>query len=458
MSTAMVPTALASSVADDTDTRVHGPWLVFAWVAWSILALLSLIDFVTSIHDYLLDIQTLCRPGLCVAGQPTPQTAETLHQFGLSVGTYAGLSVGLVIVSGLVSCGVAAVMIWRKPTDWLVLLVTSMLITQALFEDNYLQGPFNNPASSWYVAGLVLSYISPVQVLFVVALFPNGRFAPRWMGWLLLGICLLDLPANLFPTMPFASPIEAVFALSGFPLVAASMIYRYRRVSTPVERQQTKWVVFGVTLVLFTFMLWLIPQIVLFSSLSQPGSLYDLIGHPLFLISTLAVPICIGIAILRYRLWDIDVLINKALVYGTLTGLLAVVYAGLIIGLESVAQLVTKRAAQPVVLVVSTLVIAALFQPVRTRLQLIIDHRFYRHKYDAEKTLAGFSATLRQEVDLAQLQEQLLAVVQDTMQPVQASLWLRESQGHSQNPAHVLESIGQVVTISSQDTRSGSAQ
>ena len=147
----------------------------------------------------------------------------------------------------------------------------------------------------------------------LVALFPNGRFAPRWMGWLLLGICLIDLPANLFPTMPFSGPIEAVFALSGFPLVAASMIYRYRRVSTPVERQQTKWVVFGVTLVFFTFMLWLIPQIVLFSSLSQPGSLYDLIGHPLFLISTLAIPICIGIAILRYRLWDIDVLINKAL-------------------------------------------------------------------------------------------------------------------------------------------------
>ena len=365
MSTPSVPPAIPSSVTADTDTRLRGPWLVLAWVAWGILTLLSLIDFVTSIHDYLLDVQTLCRPGSCVAGQPTPQTAETLHQFGLSVGTYAGLGVGLVIVSGLVSCGVAAVIIWRKPTDWMVLLVTSMLITQALFEDNYLQGPFNNPASPWYVAGLVLSYISPVQVLFVVALFPNGRFVPRWMGWLLLGICLIDLPANLFPTMPLGGPIEAIFALSGFPLVVGSMIYRYRRVSTPVERQQTKWVVFGVTLVIFAFMLWLIPQIILFSSLSQPGSLYDLIGHPLFLISTLAVPICIGIAILRYRLWDIDVLINRALVYGSLTGLLAAAYAGLIIGLESLGRLFTAQASQPVVLVISTLVIAALFQPVR---------------------------------------------------------------------------------------------
>ncbi len=141
---------------------------------------------------------------------------------------------------------------------------------------------------------------------------------------------------------------------------------------------------------------------------------------------TLAVPICIGIAILRYRLWDIDVLINRALVYGSLTGLLAAAYAGLIIGLESLGRLFTAQASQPVVLVISTLVIAALAGRVRRRLQSLIDHRFYRRKYDAEKTLAGFSATLRQEVDLAQLQTQLLAVVQETMQPEQVALWLRQ--------------------------------
>jgi hypothetical protein len=430
----------------DTGTRLRGFWLVLAWVIWGILALLSLIDFVTSIHDYLVDVQTTCRPGSCVAGQPTLQTAEALHQFGFSVGAYAGLGVGLVIVSGLVSCGVAAVIIWRKPTGWLALLVTSMLITQALFEDNYLQGPFNNAASPWYVAGLVLSFVSPVQVLFVVALFPNGRFVPRWMGWLLLGICLIDLPANLFPALALSGPIEALFTLTGFPLVVGSMIYRYRRFSNPVERQQTKWVVFGVTVVIFTFMLWFIPQLILFAGLSQPGSLYDLIGHPLFLISTLAIPICIGIAILRYRLWDIDVLINRALVYGSLTGLLAAAYAGLIIGLESLAELVTKRASQPVVLVVSTLVIAALVQPVRTRLQSIIDHRFYRRKYDAEKTLAAFSATLRHQVDLDQLREQVLAVVQETMQPAQVSLWLGQLERHPTDRAYRLEPQDQVPT------------
>ena len=119
-------------------------WLALAWVGWSLLTLLSLIDFITSIHAYLIDVQTLCHPGTCVPGQPTPETAQTLHQFGLSVGTYAATAVGLVIVSGVVSAAVAAVIIWRKPNDWMVLLVSSTLITQGVFENNYLQGFFDN--------------------------------------------------------------------------------------------------------------------------------------------------------------------------------------------------------------------------------------------------------------------------------------------------------------------------
>ena len=128
----------------------------------------------------------------------------------------------------------------------------------------------------------------------------------------------------------------------------------------------------------------------------------------------------------RSRLWDIDTLINKALVYGLLTGLLGALYAGLIIGLVSLTSAITGATAdEPVALVISTLAIAALFQPVRHRIQAIIDRRFYRRKYDAEKTLAAFSATLRQEVDLEELRAHLQAVVQETMQPAHVSLWLR---------------------------------
>jgi hypothetical protein len=140
------------------------------------------------------------------------------------------------------------------------------------------------------------------------------------------------------------------------------------------------------------------------------------------------IPIFIVIAVLRSRLWDIDTLINKTLVYGLLTALLGALYAGLIIGLEALAGAITggQTTQQPVVLVVSTLAIASLFLPVRRRIQNLIDRRFYRKKYDAEKTLAAFSATLRNEVDLEHLSEHLIAVVQETMQPAHVSLWLRQ--------------------------------
>jgi len=134
----------------------------------------------------------------------------------------------------------------------------------------------------------------------------------------------------------------------------------------------------------------------------------------------------ITIAVLRYRLWDIDVLINRTLVYGSLTGILGAVYAALIIGLESLLGLATAQNSDPIALVVSTLLIAALFQPVRGRVQSLIDRRFYRRKYDAEKTLGTFSASLRESVELEQLCRQLLAAVNETMQPESLSLWIRQ--------------------------------
>jgi hypothetical protein len=160
---------------------------------------------------------------------------------------------------------------------------------------------------------------------------------------------------------------------------------------------------------------------------------YAWLNISVFLIFLLMLPISIAIAILRSRLWDIDTIINKALVYGSLTALLAAVYAGLIIGLESLAGLFSRQSTQPPVIVVSTLAIAALFQPLRSRIQRLIDRRFYRRKYDAVRTLEAFSATLRNEVDLATLSEQLLGIVEETMQPAHVSLWLCKGTNNKTN-------------------------
>ncbi len=214
---------------------------------------------------------------------------------------------------------------------------------------------------------------------------------------------------------------------------AGIQVYRYLRVYNPVQRQQTKWLVFAfsvnvVLLVLFLAIGGLVPAV------NQPDSPYRLARATMTFVFFLLIPLSIGIAILRYRLWDIDVIINRTLVYGTLTAMLALVYAGLVIALQFLLHGLTGQAAEnPLAVVASTLVIAALFNPLRRRIQAFIDRRFYRRKYDAARTLEAFSATMRDEVDLNQLSEQLVAVVQETMQPTFISLWLRKSEHEGQS-------------------------
>jgi hypothetical protein len=199
-------------------------------------------------------------------------------------------------------------------------------------------------------------------------------------------------------------------------------IYRYRFVSTPTQRQQTKWVVLGVMVgLLVAFGGYL--SVLLFSS--HPGGLYFLILRPTATLILLFAPFCFGIAILRYRLWDIDILINRTLIYGTLTAALLLIYIGSILLLQSLLrQFIGSLAQNQLATVGSTLLTVALCQPLRRGIQAIIDRRFYRRKYDAAKIVAAFSSTLRDEVDLPTLSEHLVAVVQETMQPTSVSLWL----------------------------------
>ena len=169
-----------------------------------------------------------------------------------------------------------------------------------------------------------------------------------------------------------------------------------------------------------------------------PDSWYQLL-NPFTWLWTLML-LSITMAILRYRLWDIDALINRTLVYGSLTALLVALYVGLILAAQSLVYAITGTFdQQPIVIVGSTLVIAALFQPLRHHLQNLIDRRFYRRKYDAEKVLVAFGAALRTEVDVDTLREQLLAAVQETMQPAHVSLWLSRPERSPSGLAHPLE-------------------
>ena len=311
----------------------------------------------------------------------------------------------------------------------MTLLAALMLVYQG---SNNLVNPVQQVSGFWQFPAQVQGYLAFVLVFLTLLLFPDGRFRPRCTPWL-FAIWVVTLWLGNFGPLPQALLPFFLLLWAGLLLsLLIIQVYRYRRVSTPVQRQQTKWVVLGVGTVLIFEAVASILQTPLFPSISAQGALSALLlAYGTFVIPVL-IPLSIGLAILRYRLWDVDVLINRTLVYGLLSGVLAALYAGSIIGLDSLFGIVAGSANKPIALVLSTLVIAALFQPLRKSVQSVIDRRFFRTKYDAARALETFSSTLRQEIEVEQLQAQLLSVVVETMQPAQVSLWLRDVPRHPQ--------------------------
>jgi hypothetical protein len=281
-------------------------------------------------------------------------------------------------------------------------------------------------------------------ICFLVLLFPDGRLpSGRWrpFAWLVGVAAIVGVAVEALLPVPICEvcPIENPFGIEGLESVAdlvhalvlvfwvgvlgglamVSLFLRFRRASG-VEHQQIKWLVFTISVLYIGATLAYIVYRV-------PGAWWAWsVGQSLLAAGFLGVPIAMGVAILRYRLYDIDILINRTLVYGSLTLLLAAVYFGGVTLTEAIFRVLTRQEEQPqLAIVVSTLVIAALFNPLRRRIQSFIDRRFYRKKYDARKTLEAFSAQLRNETDLEALSGDLVGVVRETMQPAHVSLWLR---------------------------------
>jgi len=398
-------------------------------VVWVAVVIFTLSIFIASLPAYVAQLQTVCAGDTCVYayGQLTPGTAQALQNLGFSIGGYAVSILALAIASTLVSFGVAYVLFWRRSDDWMAMFVSLFLVIIGVNFSVQAQAILvTNLQTAWYWSHTVLIGLGWGSLSLLLYLFPDGRFIPRWTRLLAVFVVASNLFLDASPVPISTFPpwmLSAIFLINGGSGVVAQ-IYRYIRVSGQVQRQQTKWVVFGLAATMLVILGRYVP-ILIFPSLSTSSSPYFLLSTYVYPLGFLLIPLTLGIAILRYRLWDIDILINRTLVYGTLTGLLALLYVGLVISLQALFKGVTGQVgASPVVIVISTLAIAALFQPLRRRIQRIIDRRFYRRKYDVAKTLEAFSAALRNEVDLSQLSEQLVAVVQETMQPASVSLWL----------------------------------
>jgi hypothetical protein len=414
-------TSVNTSQSVNQDTRLRGRLLKAARAAWILAAILALVVFVVGIPALYAQIQSVCVGNNCTGAQLSVEQARALEAHGISLPSYALYSVIVGTLSTLIWFSIGWLIFWRKSDSWIALLVALQAVTQGVASS---LPALENGSSLWHYPATLLDFLNTVLLFLVFALFPNGRFVPKWTRWLALVWIALnvlfypDTPfAQAFPTFSFASFITFM------GILVFAQIYRYRSVSTAVERQQTKWIVFAFATIILSELVFLVP-ILFFPSLSQPGSLYTLITSNASIFILLLGPVSLYLAVTRYRLYDIDVIIRRTLIYGSLTSLLALLYFGLIVALQALFQGLFHQN-NAVAIVVSTLAIAALFQPMRRRLQALIDRRFYRRKYDAARTVAAFSATLRNEIDLNQLREQLVAVVQETMQPAHVSLWLR---------------------------------
>ncbi len=424
-----VPTAMTESREEHSYARLQGRWLLLARGVWITLVVLTLAIFFASLPVYIALLQALCAGTECTSGVLlTPAQAEVLKEIGLSLSDYAAYTVAFTLATIVVCLGVSTLIVWRRSDDRMALLVALMLVTF---------GPLGATTtvlarpSSWQVPAECLVFLAVALIVLVFLLFPTGQFVPSFTRWIAV-VTLAVLVLTFFPNTPFTQNPSALFfgyllSLGVVATLALVQLYRYRRISSPLQRQQTKWVVFGLavpcTVLVGGYGLEIIPAL---GDPSAPaGASYQLAFGTLLGCMLLLIPLSFGFAMLRSRLWEIDVLINRTLVYGTLTASLALVYAGLVIGLQVLLHGLLIQQTNGIALVASTLAIYFLFQPLRRRIQRSIDRRFYRSKYDAAKTVAAFSATLRQEVDLDQLRQQLLAVVQETMQPTHVSLWLR---------------------------------
>jgi hypothetical protein len=365
---------------------------------------------------------------------------------GLSVHAYAIYYTVLNIIFVCIYFIVAIILFWRRSDDWMALFASFFLITFAIdFSSNTLVAP---PTLLFQC----VEFLGVTSLVVFFYLFPTGRFVPRWTSWLSIGAILYWGFKYFLPPSPSNPYYNLLFATLGFLAFVGTMVivqvYRYLRVSNSVQRQQTKWVVFGVSIGIGGYIVLVLIISYFFPSVSQIPLAAILFNTTTYLL-LLLIPISIAFAILRSRLWDIDIIINRTLVYGLLTAILALVYFVSVFALQSLLSVFTGQlstgAQTPVVIVASTLGIAALSQPLRRRLQTIIDRRFYRSKYDAARTLAAFSKTLSNDVDLNQLREDLLKVVQETMQPSHVSLWLRNSEPLSKRNTRLLPDIDEEV-------------
>jgi hypothetical protein len=409
------------------------------YTAWAVIFAVVVVYLVVGIPLRLHQLTVACTgihtttTETCTRYQLTVEGAQVLREWGISLGSYAWTITALSLVAAPVYLLLALVILIRSRGQIAMLCSAFGLL---LFVPGYfvsISEAITQKSSSWLGPLGLLQLMAFWAAVAFGFTFPSGRFFPRWTRALLIVATATALVKAFFPTSSLvAAPGPGLaywfpFAIVG--LLASALlaqIARYRQRSTTVEQLQTKWVVFGFSLMVLEIGgFGLAP--VLLPGVRDPGRTEVFFTIAAVLAST-SVAVVLGtsfaVAILRYRLFAIDVLINRTLVYGALSVGLAAVYGGVTLLGEFLLRPFTPGSHLTVAL--STLAVAALFQPARQWVQTYVDRRFFRRKFNAERTIEAFRALARDEVDLDRLSDALTDVARETMQPSQVSLWLRE--------------------------------
>jgi hypothetical protein len=411
-----------------SNTTLRPPWVHLARVAWILLSVACVTLFlVSTVNTARAPLPSCAAPdAACPATTSiTREDAELAAEMGLPV-PMLPLSLAFSIVARLSLAAVGLLIYWRRSDDWMAIVMSGALMTVLLEGAQGLDPAFNAVLGVLFGVGTALFLPIPF-------VFPTGRFEPRWMRWPVVAVTIPYVAlAVFFLDSPHYASLTAIVTLLWVGLSAYAMPYRYFRVSGAVERQQIKWVLLGisatfVTAIYYSSLTSLYPA----SQPSEARVVALLISLPLYVGCYGFFAFSMLVAMLRYRLWDIDIIIRRTLIYSTLSGLLALTYFGSVVVLQSIFTAVTGQSSAAII-VLSTLAIAALFFPLRNRVQDFIDRRFYRKKYDAAKVIADFAAACRDETDLDNLTARLVEVVEETMQPESVSLWLKDFNAKAQ--------------------------
>ena len=405
------------------DTRLRGGWLILARVAFCAMVVLVLLLFFVSLPTYLAYLQTVCVHQPCLYQQLTVNSAHSFQALGISVEGYAVLTLTLALVAALVWMGMGGVLVWRRSDDWMALLVAFLLVVGGA--DNSLYGGYTTGQGQWSVPANLLGFLFSLSLFVVFALFPSGHFVPRWIRWLIpvyvLNNFLYQLFTDWYVHLPdWANLLGLLFFVGSFILLILAQIYRYWRVSTQVQRQQTKWILFSISIGIVFFLGWSLLENI-FPSLN--GSLYDPVNTYLNDLGSLLFPIAFAIAIMRYRLWDIDLIINRTLVYGALTASVIGLYI-LVVGYLGA---LFRTGNNLLISLVATGLVAVLFQPLRELFQRAVNRLLFGQRDEPYTVITRLSQRLKGTVESEAVLSSIVETVAQALKlPYAAILWKEE--------------------------------